>query len=244
MEDDQKEKDGKGIRAELERGVEIENASSRIFSDLRSRPEIPVAVFRTLIRNSKPRLIGIGVSVAEILHVYGIKNRQQISHDAYKVKHEPLIVFKGKDGFIYIWHRDSLIFTRPCEYKLVPLVGKDGVVDCMIINGETDNIEYYHILPDKSIFRNTRASGSGAIAKNTFTATFFNEHGGEKEWGTTHGIYENSNTCDNLDSMLRKDAIAQCISGPIDDYQIAIIRCGTKIYKVILGYAEDFNQGK
>lgn len=155
--------------AETKRGIEIDDNLSGLATDLRKHPEIPVDVYRFLIRNVKPKQINTGVPVISILAVYTVKN-------------DPLIVFTTKDGLTCIWHQDRIL-ARSKNFLDDLLVGDDGTVVLRKFKGPRDShlsrVNYYLLPGSGEPFFYTQNKPS---LKNEYLDDFYNKHEENENW--------------------------------------------------------------
>lgn len=219
---------GKDLRAQLEKGIEIGKGLSGIYADLLKRPEIPVDFWRLLMRNGKQKLIETEVPVRSISSVYTVCG-------------EPLIIFSVRDDLVYVSYRGQKIFQFSGREGYYFFVGRDGVVDFLTHDGMAESSDcdalYYHLLPTTNTepFRRTKNDSS---LKENFSRDFFAKHGPETEWGMNR-MFILPETNDRITSSGNGE-LSQCISHSVGDLQIGIMNCDSKLYQVILGWAEDF----
>ena len=224
------QKTGHDLRTQLEKGREIARNFYGLFDDICKRPDIPTIFWRALIRNSaNPRPIAEDTPVHTISEVYTVNS-------------VPLVVFNGEDKKKYIWYQGKIVGASVCQYTAhMFFVGKDGVVDRVDLSNlgesETDDAEYYHILPVPNSTLPFHTTKNIDALKDEIREDFIKAHGRVEPWGRSGAFYLRT-----YDRLAEENGMtAECVSGPpIGDLQIGIVRCGTKLYQVILGWAEDF----
>ena len=223
------QKTGHDLRTQLEKGREIARNFYGLFDDICKRPDIPTIFWRALIRiSANPRPIAEGTPVLKLIEVYAVNSA-------------PLILFYG-DEHLHIWHQGQMVNPSVLRYITYNIfVGKDGVVDWLKFSmdgeSETDDAEYYHVLPapnDNKPFRTTKNINA---LTDEFRESFLKAHGEAEPWGRNGPFYRRTFDYEIAEN---NGITGQCVSGPIGDLQIGIVRCGEKLYQVILGWAEDF----
>lgn len=220
---------GKGLRAEAKRGREIGFNMSGICDDLYDNMEIPASLCRAWIQNVKPKQIKTGMPVRLLLSVYNVGD-------------EPLIVFTGKDNLVCLWYKGEIIFRFVSSSGYQIFVGNDGAIDLLVYLTHY-KIGYYPILPVTSSEPSQTTTDMSLC--QTFRTTFGTKHGHADVWNSGNVIINLIAKNDPKDETDQGNDVTDCKIGSIGSLRIAIVKCGSKLYQIVLGWAEDFdNSGK
>jgi hypothetical protein len=219
------QKTGHDLRTLLEKGREIARNFKGLFDDICKRPDIPTIFWRALIRNSaNPRPIAEGTPVKRIFEVYTVDNA-------------PFVIFCDADERLCLWYHGQIVFRSKYQCEIYRIfVGKDGVVD-RLFGSFNVTASYYHVLPTPNNSEPFLTSKNTDALRDEFAMVFYRDHGRAEPWGRNGAFYRKTY---DYEIAEENGMTAECVSGSIGDLQIGIVRCGTKLYQVILGWAEDF----
>ena len=225
-----KKETGKDLRDQLERRNEILKHLSELGRDFTWRPDIPVSLWRLLIRRGlRPQRLDVP-PVNAVCGVYNLCEAPLISL---------IIEVDGSPRWYTCFYKNRLLRQFDAQRPSSLLVAQDGhVVCCECLNGET---RYFQVLPDSDepILEPFLVSSDESLTITAFEEGFFKKHGGQASpWISPMFTSDGKNDLIHISGHIPQSV--ELSSGPIGDLQIGIIRCNKELYKVILGWADDY----
>lgn len=212
------------------RGLEVGKNLSSLFECLIERPDIPVSLFGLLMDKNgiKPRQIKRARNVENIFDIFEFDG-QLLIFFCFEEEYEQ------KYGILY---KDHLITLDACTNEKVIFGDDDAILVVEGCNVKNALFFEYWISKAAGIQSQTCTTVINEEKKKSAVCDdFIRKRGVKKSWIKYSITGENNDE----DSEEKKCSLH---TGSLGDLQIGIINSNGKLYQVILGWAEDFQNAK